>query len=56
MLIMKHRGPPKKKKKPIEPTTESSIVPVDPAPKKMIFPARYESVHLHSLFFCMITL
>jgi hypothetical protein len=34
---MKHRGPPKKRKKLIQPSSESSIVPVDPTPKKCLF-------------------
>jgi hypothetical protein len=38
-------GPPKKKKKITEPSSESSILPIGSTQKTMQFPPRYESVH-----------
>jgi len=43
---MNCRGEPKRRKKSIEPSCESSIVPVEVGPKTMQFPSRYASVHL----------
>jgi hypothetical protein len=48
---MQHRGPPKKRKKIIKPSCESSIVPVGLTPKTMNFSPKYVSVHLYSGFF-----
>ena len=50
LLFMHHRGPPKKRKKIIEPSCESSIVPVGLAPKTMHFPPMYD-LHTYILKF-----
>jgi len=55
--MLAEKGEPKRRKKTIEPSCESSIVPVKAGPKTMQFPSRYASMHLqisHVIFIFVI--